>query len=310
MVKEDGDEVLSGSAVVAGTGRDAWSPRSAPRTTRSSWPRRPAGSRWSTRRCATTSTASSRGSAILIIPVGLLLASSQFLRRDEGWQARDHQHRRRAGRHGARGAGAAHQRGLRRRRGAPRQQALPRAGAARDRGAGPCRRAVRRQDRHHHRRLAGARRGRAARRRRRGRRSTPRWPRSPNSTPTRTPRRRRCSNALHRRQPTWTVDRPGAVLVGAQVERDDASATTAAGCSARPRTCSTTAYDGRAAASRSRRTPHDGQRVLVLATTDGTFADGADATLPAGARRSRWCCSRTSCAPMPPPRCSTSPTRA
>ena len=41
----------------------ASSPRSAPRTTRRSWPRRRDGSRWSTRRCATTSTASSSGSA-------------------------------------------------------------------------------------------------------------------------------------------------------------------------------------------------------------------------------------------------------
>ena len=67
-------------------------------------------------------------------------------------------------------------------------------------------------------------------------RSTSRSRRWPSSIPTRT---RPCTRCRHVHRPTteWTVAGPRAVLVGAQVERDVASATRAAGCSAHPRTC-------------------------------------------------------------------------
>ena len=157
--------------------------------------------------------------------------------------------------------------------------ALPRAGAAGDRGARPRRRAVRRQDRHHHRGHAGARRGRAARRRGPRRRSTPRSAALAQLDPDPNATSRALQNAYTRHD---DVDghRPRAVLVGPQVERDDVRRTTAAGCSARRRTCSPRRYSGRRRATRSRRHAEAGQRVLLLAKADGTFTDGADAALP------------------------------
>ena len=185
IVKADGDAVLSGSAVVAGTGRvritkvggDNYAAQLAEEARRFTLVNSPL--RNDVNRIVTWV-------GWAIIPVGLLLASSQFWRRHQSWQDAIDPDRRRPGRHGARGPDPADQRRLRRRRRAPRQAALPRPGAAGDRGARTRRRAVRRQDRHDHRRRPRPRRRAGARRNRPGRggeRARRRWP---STTPTRT----------------------------------------------------------------------------------------------------------------------------
>ena len=171
----------------------------------------------------------------LIIPVGLLLASSQFLRRDEGWQQSIISTV--AGLVGMVPEGLVLLTSVAFAVGVVRlaTQAMPRAGTAGHRGARPRRRAVRRQDRHHHRGKLGARRGADHRR--------------PPTTPQidlalaalaqldPDPERdlARTTERIHGRD-NVDSDRPRSVLVGAQVERDDASPTTAAGCSAHQRT--------------------------------------------------------------------------
>ena len=85
VVKGDGDDVLSGSAVVAGTGRmvvtkvgaDNYAVKLAEEARRFTLVNSPL--RNDVNLIVTWV-------GYLIIPVGLLLASSQFLRRDEGWQ--------------------------------------------------------------------------------------------------------------------------------------------------------------------------------------------------------------------------------
>jgi cation-transporting P-type ATPase E len=85
VVKEDGDDVLSGSAVVAGTGRmvvtkvgaENYAAKLAEEARRFTLVNSPL--RNDVNRIV-------KWVGYLIIPVGLLLASSQFLRRDEGWQ--------------------------------------------------------------------------------------------------------------------------------------------------------------------------------------------------------------------------------
>ncbi|HEY0520528.1 MAG TPA: HAD-IC family P-type ATPase [Ilumatobacteraceae bacterium] len=85
VVKQDGDDVLSGSAVVAGTGRavvtkvgaDNYAAKLAEEARRFTLVNSPL--RNDVNRIVTWV-------GYLIIPVGLLLASSQFLRRNEGWR--------------------------------------------------------------------------------------------------------------------------------------------------------------------------------------------------------------------------------
>jgi cation-transporting ATPase E len=85
VVKDDGDEVLSGSAVVAGTGRvvvtkvgaENYAVKLAEEARRFTLVNSPL--RNDVNRIV-------KWVGYLIIPVGLLLASSQFLRRDEGWR--------------------------------------------------------------------------------------------------------------------------------------------------------------------------------------------------------------------------------
>ena len=85
VVKDDGDDVLSGSAVVAGTGRmvvtkvgaENYAAKLAEEARRFTLVNSPL--RNDVNRIV-------KWVGYLIIPVGLLLASSQFLRRDEGWQ--------------------------------------------------------------------------------------------------------------------------------------------------------------------------------------------------------------------------------
>ncbi len=85
VVKDDGDDVLSGSAVVAGTGRmvvtkvgaENYAVKLAEEARRFTLVNSPL--RNDVNLIVTWV-------GYLIIPVGLLLASSQFLRRDEGWQ--------------------------------------------------------------------------------------------------------------------------------------------------------------------------------------------------------------------------------
>jgi cation-transporting P-type ATPase E len=85
VVKSDGDDVLSGSAVVAGTGRmlvtkvgaENYAVKLAEEARRFTLVNSPL--RNDVNRIVTWV-------GFLIIPVGLLLASSQFLRRNEGWQ--------------------------------------------------------------------------------------------------------------------------------------------------------------------------------------------------------------------------------
>ena len=85
VVKENGDEVLSGSAVVAGTGRvvvtkvgaENYAVKLAEEARRFTLVNSPL--RNDVNRIV-------KWVGYLIIPVGLLLASSQFLRRDEGWR--------------------------------------------------------------------------------------------------------------------------------------------------------------------------------------------------------------------------------
>jgi len=85
IVKSPGDEVLSGSAVVAGTGcvrvtrvgAESYAARLAEEARRFTLVNSPL--RNDVNRIVTWV-------GILIVPVGLLLASSQFLRRDEGWR--------------------------------------------------------------------------------------------------------------------------------------------------------------------------------------------------------------------------------
>ena len=85
VVKEDGTEVLSGSAVVAGTGRvvvtkvgaENYAVKLAEEARRFTLVNSPL--RNDVNRIV-------KWVGYLIIPVGLLLASSQFLRRDEGWR--------------------------------------------------------------------------------------------------------------------------------------------------------------------------------------------------------------------------------
>lgn len=85
VVKVDGDDVMSGSAVVAGTGRmvvtkvgaDNYAAKLAEEARRFTLVNSPL--RNDVNRIV-------RWVGYLIIPVGLLLASSQFLRRDEGWR--------------------------------------------------------------------------------------------------------------------------------------------------------------------------------------------------------------------------------
>ncbi len=85
VVKSDGDEVLSGSAVVAGTGRvvvtkvgaENYAVKLAEEARRFTLVNSPL--RNDVNRIV-------KWVGFLIIPVGLLLASSQFLRRDEGWR--------------------------------------------------------------------------------------------------------------------------------------------------------------------------------------------------------------------------------
>lgn len=85
IVKVAGDEVLSGSAVVAGTGRvritkvgaDNYAARLAEEARRFTLVNSPL--RNDVNRIVTWV-------GVAIVPVGLLLASSQFFRRDEGWQ--------------------------------------------------------------------------------------------------------------------------------------------------------------------------------------------------------------------------------
>ena len=79
-------------------------------------------------------------------------------------------------------------------------------------------------------------------------------------------------------------DRPRAVLVGAQVERDELRRARQLGAR-RARERAHRRTTPASCATRSRSTPSPGQRVLVLATADGTFTDGAEATLPAGRTR-------------------------
>ena len=85
VVKEDGDDAMSGSAVVAGTGRmvvtkvgaENYAVKLAEEARRFTLVNSPL--RNDVNRIV-------KWVGYLIIPVGLLLASSQFLRRDEGWQ--------------------------------------------------------------------------------------------------------------------------------------------------------------------------------------------------------------------------------
>ncbi len=85
VVKDDGDEVLSGSAVVAGTGRvvvtkvgaENYAVKLAEEARRFTLVNSPL--RNDVNRIV-------KWVGYLIIPVGLLLASSQFLRRNQGWQ--------------------------------------------------------------------------------------------------------------------------------------------------------------------------------------------------------------------------------
>jgi cation-transporting P-type ATPase E len=85
VVKDDGDDVLSGSAVVAGTGRvvvtkvgaDNYAVKLAEEARKFTLVNSPL--RNDVNRIV-------KWVGYLIIPVGLLLASSQFLRRDEGWR--------------------------------------------------------------------------------------------------------------------------------------------------------------------------------------------------------------------------------
>jgi cation-transporting P-type ATPase E len=85
VVKEDGDDVMSGSAVVAGTGRmvvtkvgaENYAVKLAEEARRFTLVNSPL--RNDVNRIV-------KWVGYLIIPVGLLLASSQFLRRDEGWR--------------------------------------------------------------------------------------------------------------------------------------------------------------------------------------------------------------------------------
>ena len=224
MVKVTGDEVLSGSAVVAGTGRvritKVGAENYAVQPRRGGPPVHPrelaAAQRHQPHRHVGRHHDRARRHPAREQPV---LAARR------GLAGSRHQHGRRARRHGARRTRAAHQRRLRRRRRPPRRQAVPGAGAAGDRGARPRRRAVRRQDRHHHRGLDGPRRGRgappsdaaspvdAAT-------STTPSPRWRGSTPIPTPRCTRSSTTT-RRRPTGRSCRARAVLVGTQVERDD-----------------------------------------------------------------------------------------
>ena len=196
-----------------------------------------AASRSSTHRCATTSTASSRGSATRSSRSACCSRPASSWRRDQSWQEAIIQTV--AGLVGMvpEGLDPADQRRVRRRRRAARQAQMPRPGVAGDRGARPRRRAVRRQDRNDHRRVAS------------------RSPRCASSaTPTRSrsthalardgrlrsrPERhaQRGQGALRRRQRRLVADRPGAVLQRPQVERDVVRGRTAAGCSARPSSC-------------------------------------------------------------------------
>src|SRR5690606_8890534 len=85
ILKSPGDEVLSGSAVVAGTGRvqvtkvgaENYAARLAEEARRFTLVDSPL--RNDVNRIVTVI-------GFLLLPIGLLLASSQFLRRDEGWR--------------------------------------------------------------------------------------------------------------------------------------------------------------------------------------------------------------------------------
>ena len=149
----------------------------------------------------------------------------------------------------------------------PQEGAHP--GAGRHRGPGPRRRGLPRQDRHPHRGLARARHGRAPRRprRRRGRRR--RGARRARRVRRPTPTRAWPPSAPSFAPPDgWPLDRRGAVLLGPQVERGRLRRPRARGTSARPTSCSTSADAGRRRrlpASASERHAEQGQRVILLA---------------------------------------------
>ena len=85
------------------------------------------------------------------------------------------------------------------------------------------------------------------------------------------------------------------------------SAPTAPGCSVRPTSCCAPSPTRPRSVRRSRPTPTQGERVLLLAHTDGR-STGPD-RCRRGSRPTRWRCSRTRCAPTPPRPCTTSPSQ-
>ena len=115
VVKAPGDEVLSGSFVVAGSGVGAGHQGRRRRLRRRRSPRRRGGSRWCTASCAPPSTASSRWH-VMIIPTGHP-ALHQPARRLGVASGRLVSRHRWGGRHGARGPDPADQRRVHRRRG-------------------------------------------------------------------------------------------------------------------------------------------------------------------------------------------------
>ena len=299
VVKDDGDEVLSGSAVVAGTGRMVVTKVGAENYAVEA--RRRGASLHAGQLAAAQRRQPHRQVGRVPHHPGRSVARQQPVPAPRrGLAAIDHQHRRRPGRHGAGGSRAADQRRVRRRRGAAGPQAMPRAGTAGHRGARSRRRVVRRQDRHHHRRNA--------------------W-RSPRCRPSATPIApsidlalaalaqldpdpNATSRALQNAYTEATdVDRhrPRAVLVGAQVERDELRRQRQLGArrtrerddvGLRTATCATSVEDARPRGPTRAGAGQDRRHVQRRRRRNAARGHG----------RSRSCCSKTSSAATLPRR--------
>ena len=200
-------------------------------------------------------------------------------------------HGRRAGADGARGPGAADQHRVRGRRGAAGPPAVPGAGAAGDRGAGPRRRRVRRQDRHPHRERDAPGRGAPLRRARRGGPAARRSARSvaadprPNASLAAVARALHATRAGRSRRPSRSP-RPASGAVRASVRRGDALA------ARRPGRAAARAA-ARSASAAERGSARGGLRVLLLVRARPTVR--RTTISPARSSRPRWWCWSSGC---------------
>jgi hypothetical protein len=309
VVKPHGDEVLSGSAVVAGTGRvvvtkvgaENYAVKLAEEARRFTLVNSPL--RNDVNRIVTWV-------GYLIIPVGLLLASSQFFRRDEGW--RESIISTVAGLVGMVPEGLVLLTSVAFAVGVVRlaKPALPGAGAAGHRGARPRRCAVRRQDGHHHRRArsssvgsaTGRRNGGCSRRSMRSGRAGPARPRPQRHLESRS------TTSLPRSHHLGS-HRAGAVLLGSQVERDDLRRGHGSWVLGAPENVLTTAYTV-ACRSRWRPTPHRASACWCWPPPTATVRRWHRAALPTVHPRGAGAAGGHRARRRARPRCSTSPTRA